>query len=381
MAKQGENIYLRKDGRWEGRYIKGYKSGRSPLYGYVYGKDYNTASEKLETVKEKYRRPENAVGFAGMFADYCVRWLETTARENEIKPSTYGSYFRDIHNHIIPDFGPDTLPHLLGKSDVDHFRDKLRGKGLADGTIVRIMRLLFMILGAAHKDGVILANLGRKMRMPHRRKRPIVVLSVVEQVSLEQVCEQEKTGLLVLLALYTGMRIGEISALQWADVDFEAGFLYVRETAQRLTKYNGFYDDGDNDDDGAKTKLFLGLPKSDKSERDIALSPNTISYLEKAKSEADCKYVISCKGHIAEPRVLQYRFDTLLKKAGIKKISFHSCRHTFATRCQEGGVDLKTLSDLMGHAGDKITLQYGKISPEHKKEAVAVLDSICTVAV
>jgi len=127
--------------------------------------------------------------------------------------------------------------------------------------------------------------------------------------------------------------------------------------------------------------MVFGLPKTDTSERVIALSSKLISCLRAYREKADCAYVISCKGHFAEPRVCQYRFESLLKKAGIQKISFHSLRHTFATRCLEEGMDVKTLSELMGHSGVEMTLKYGKSLTEHKKKAVMLLDNVSQIAV
>jgi len=371
MAKHGNNIYKRKDGRYEGRYIRGYKPDRTPLYGYVYDRNYNTVLEKLEALKFMYQRPQNAAGFTGMFSDYATEWLETMAREKEIKQSTYDSYYRDIHNHIIPNLG-GKLPHMLRETDIESFMDKLRDEGLSIGTIAKIMRCLTAIINRAREEGIITQDICKKIRIPHNKKRKISVLSRAEQISLERVCEQEKTGLLPMLALYTGMRVGEISALKWSDIDLDEGLLYVRETVQRLNNY---------DARESKTALNFGAPKTETSERVIALSLKMASHLRECKNETDCEYVISCKGHIAEPRVCQYRFESLLKKAGIKKISFHSLRHTFATRCLEEGMDVKTLSELMGHSGVEMTLKYGKSLTEHKKKAVMLLDHVSQIAI
>jgi len=366
MAKQGDNIYKRKDNRYEGRYIKGYKPNQKPLYGYVYGKSYDAVLKKLEPFKRIYQRQQNATGFSGMFSDYAITWLENTAREKEIKQSTYGSYYRDIHNHIIPELG-GKLPHMLSETDLKQFVDKLKNKGLSGGTIANIMRRVSAIIAKAREDGTVLEDICKKVRMPYCKKKKITVLTRTAQYALERVCEQEKTGLLPLLALYTGMRIGEISALQWADVDLEEGLLYVRRTAQRLNHYGG---------DETKTTLIFSSPKTESSERIIALSQKIISYLNEHKKNANSAYVISCKGRFAEPRVCQYRFERLLQKAGIERVSFHSLRHTFATRCLEEGMDVKTLSELMGHSGVEMTLKYGKSLTEHKKRAVMLLDNV-----
>ena len=371
MAKQGENIYKRKDGRYEGRYIKGYKANRASLYGYVYGLTYEECKKKLEPFKIKYQRPQNASGFTGMFSDYAVSWLKMTLREKEIKPSTYGSYYRDIHNHIIPGLG-GKLPHMLSEADIENFVDKLRGKNLSEGTVAKIMRRLSAIIDKARKEGIIVEDILKKVKKPRKKKKVITVLTRTAQHLLEQVCEEDKNGLLPLLALYTGMRVGEISALKWIDVDLEEGLIYVRKTAQRLNNYENYK---------AKTELCLGSPKTETSERIIAIPQKLISELREHRKKAVCEYVIFCKGHIAEPRVCQYRFESLLKKAGIERISFHSLRHTYATRCWEEGMDEKTLSELMGHSSVEMTFKYGSALVEHKKKAAMLLDNVVRIAI
>jgi len=371
MAKQGDNIYKRKDGRYEGRYIKGYKANRVPLYGYVYGLTYEECKKKQEPFKIKYQRPQNAAGFTGAFSDYAIIWLKTTVRKKAIKPSTYGSYYRDIYNHIIPGFG-EKLPHMLSEADIEDFVDKLGEKGLSEGTIAKIMRRLSAIIGKAREAGIIVNDICKGIKTLRKKKKAITVLTRSAQQLLEQVCEQEKTGLLPILALYTGMRVGEISALKWIDVDLEEGLIYVRKTAQRLSNYDEYE---------TKTAICFGSPKTETSERVIAIPRKLISDLIEHRKKAVCEYVISCKGHIAEPRVCQYRFESLLKKAGIERISFHSLRHTYATRCWEEGVDEKTLSDLMGHSSVEMTFKYGSALVEHKKKVVMLLDNVVQIVV
>ena len=369
MAKQGDNIYKRKDGRYEGRYLKGYKANRAPLYGYVYGSTCEECKKKLEPFKIKYQCPPNASGFTGMFSDYAISWLKITVREKEIKPSTYDSYYRDIHNHIIPGLG-EKLPHMLSETDIEDFLHRLSVKGLSEGTVAKVMRRLSAIIGKAYEDGIIVDDICKKIKKPRKKKKSITVLTRTAQHLLEKVCEQEKTGLLPVLALYTGMRVGEISALKWIDVDLDEGLVYVRETAQRLNNY---------DDYKVKTELCFGSPKTETSERIIAIPQKLISYLREHRKKAVCEYVISCKGHIAEPRVCQYRFESLLKKAGIERMNFHSLRHTYATRCWEEGMDEKTLSELMGHSSVEMTFRYGCALVEHKKKAVMLLDNVVQI--
>jgi integrase len=256
---------------------------------------------------------------------------------------------------------------LLNQADVDGFKITLEEKGLSDSTVNDNMQLLSSIINAAREDNIISVHFNKCPGKPRKKKQKFIVLTRSAQYTLERICEREKTGILALLALYTGMRIGEISALKWDDVDLDEGIIYVHETAQRTSIY---------DDDDVRTEVSVGSPKSETSERFIPISPNTVAYLKKHKENADCEYVISCKGHMAEPRVLQYRFESLLKKSGLKKVNFHATRHTYATRCLEEGMDIRTLSQLLGHATVEMTLKYGESLMEHKKKAVILLDNV-----
>lgn len=366
MAKRGDNIYKRKDGRFEGRYIIGRNLDGTTKYGYIYGYNYDEVRNKLLPLRQRYKSVKIRLGGTGEFSDYMLQWLENNAQGGQIKESTYGNYYRMIYNHIIPSLGKK-LPHTLTKSDIEIFKNKLKQKNLSDGTVNNVLRLLSAILKQAKREHIITENLCEDITLTHRKKKKIEVLTRSEQYKLEQVCLREKTGVLPILALYTGMRVGEISALKWSDVDLSEGLIYVCQTVQRITNYNGAE---------RRTALQFESPKSESSERIIALSPKMVAYLAKCKQCSSSKYVVSCKGNVAEPRVCQYRFKSLLKKAGLEKINFHALRHTYATRCMEEGIDVKTLSQLMGHSTVTMTLRYGNSLIEHKKQAVTVLDNV-----
>jgi len=264
---------------------------------------------------------------------------------------------------------------MIKKSDIQAFGAGLLAKELSSGTVANILRLLFSIIKDAQEENIIAKDICKGVKIPHTKKKKITVLTRAAQYMLEKTCEQEETGIVVMLALYTGMRVGEISALKWSDIDLNEGMIYVHETAQRITSYSRETTKKD-----AKTVLCFENPKSESSERGIALSPKMISYLKKYRLSAVGEYVVSCKGGVAEPRVCQYRFERLLKKSGIKKVNFHALRHTYATRCMEEGMDLKTLSQLMGHSQTAMTLKYGDSLIEHKKQAVKALDNVYRTA-
>jgi len=170
------------------------------------------------------------------------------------------------------------------------------------------------------------------------------------------------------LSLYTGMRVGEISALRWEDVDLENGLIHVSQTAQRVCLESA---------GASKTSVIFGTPKSASSMRLIPLPQTMTDCLKKHRETAVSEYVITSRRGFAEPRVLQYRLQSLIKKAGITPTRFHALRHSYATRCIELHIDITTLSKNLGHASTKMTFDvYTHASLEHRKEAVQDLNTL-----
>jgi integrase len=368
MAKRGENIYKRKDGRWEGRYIKGRKKNGKPRYGYVYGGKYGDVKELLLPLKLKHKGlPQDGERFCGLFREYSSAWLLSAAEP--VKESTLAGYRRILDNHILPAFGDKPL-NRLKKEDLDAFTETLKEKNLSNGTRHNILRLLLHILRKAADGGSLSGEILKGFEVPPVAKNKVPVLNQREQEKLERAAARDDKYAGVILALYTGMRVGEICALKWSDVDLEEGVLHVRRTVQRLENRDG---------KGVKTRLCFGPPKTLSSERVIPLSNKLLAYLKELKARSRGEYVISCKNSFAEPRVIQYRFHALLRKAGIRRVNFHALRHTFAVRCMELHMDVTTLSQLLGHTSVKLTLDvYTDSLMEHKKAEVRLLDSLGT---
>ena len=157
--------------------------------------------------------------------------------------------------------------------------------------------------------------------------------------------EFDRNALGIALSLHTGIRIGELCALQWKDIDLTNRTITVRKTVQRIKCYGG----------KNKTKLVITEPKSASSARIIPIPDCLIVVLEKFKDNAD-KYVLSGKYSPVEPRTVQYRFASVLKKANLPSVHYHSLRHAFATNCISLGFDVKTLSEILGHSSVEITL-------------------------
>ena len=165
------------------------------------------------------------------------------------------------------------------------------------------------------------------------------------------------------LAMSTGIRIGELCALQWKDVDLEKRILTVSKTMQRIQCVTGT----------AKTKLIVTAPKSESSKRKIPLPEGVISMLQKFKQN-DKKYVLSGTENPVEPRTMQYRFQRILKNVKLPSIHFHALRHMFASNCVKLGFDIKTLSELLGHSSVEITLnRYVHSSFKQKQKCMELI--------
>lgn len=319
-------------------------------------------------MKTLYAAQENLIkgNFNGPLRDWLACWLQGIVKPG-IKASTYASYYNKIQNHILPALGDKQMDKLTPEN-VQGFVKGLKDKGLSPNSVRAVFRILNAALNKAEESHIIFINPCKDVKLPKAEKVKTEALSLPQQKALEQAALRSKGGVSVILALYTGMRIGEICALRWEDVDFDNGLIYVRRTMERIASYDYV---------GAKTKILFDTPKTANSCRMIPLPKHLMAYLKTVREGSNSAYVASCKGGFAEPRVVRYRFRRLLKEAGLSPIRFHSLRHTFATRCIERNVDITTLSRLLGHSSSKLTLDtYTDSVLEQKKKAMSVMDML-----
>lgn len=187
----------------------------------------------------------------------------------------------------------------------------------------------------------------KNLIMPKIEKAEVKILSKSEQNKLENYLKNNKslTSLSIYLSLYLGLRIGEICALRWSDIDFKKRIVTVNKTVQRISCKNG----------NKKTKIIITKPKTKNSIREIPIPKFLLDIFKKFKNDNDI-YVISGKSKPIEPRTLQYRFAKILKNVNLPSVHFHSLRHLFATNCISLGFDVKTLSEILGHSSVEITL-------------------------
>ena len=375
MPRTGENIYKRKDGRWEARIIVEYDPNGKAKYKYLYAKTYSEVKAKMIRVHSSIESSTTIItNKEASYESWLIRWLQS--KKIQVKPSTYIRYRNIIESHIIPALGKYPI-NKIGTSMMENFVSNKLTHGRLDGngglspktmsdmlTIIKESFKYAQVSGAltvCRFDGICFKQNAQEMR----------VLSVFEQQQLLSVLfddfDRYKMG--VFICLYTGIRIGELCALQWRDISFNEKVIVIGHTMQRLQ----------NDDPNAlnKTKIIITEPKSKASLRTIPL-PDFVVHVIKPLAGLPSAYTLSgeCKTMI-EPRTMQNKFKGYLDKGQISDANFHSLRHTFATRCIEAGFDIKTLSEILGHSSVKITLdRYVHSSMELKRSNMEKLTPI-----
>lgn len=368
MSRRGENIYKRKDGRYEGRYIKTYDCEGKAKYGAVYARTYAETKEKLYLAKEALILRQNYKESAQTVNQWFSGYLEKI--KNTIKESTYFIYLRYIRNHIEPYLGKRKLADLQPEH-LQGFINHLSEQGLSARTIKIIYIFVSEGLKEAQEQKYI-DTVWKKVRLPKVTAPKMRVFTANEQKRLEAAADENEAekGIGIFLCLYTGLRLGELCGLKWKDINFYTKTLTVRRTLQRVPC---------QEPSEEKTKLVFLPPKSVSSIREIPLPGFMMRKLWNYKQSQFnmSKYVIHNNGKVIEPRNYQYYFKRLLKQAKIEPANFHTLRHTFATRALEIGFDVKTLSELLGHSSATITLnKYAHSLDEHKRSRMEMLSAI-----
>lgn len=353
MARTGENIYKRKDGRWEGRYIRQYNGPNKPRYGYVYARTYAETKQKL--AERRCGLPvETTQNRAGdTFEKLLASWLQST--RPSVKESTYAKYAQIIDGHISPVLGKYPVDKISAELVAGFVQQQLlSGRvdghgGLSSKTVTDMLTIIKGSIRYAQETGMpVSCNLQRLT--VKKKEKEMRVFTPEEQCLLVRVLLKDtdlyKFG--VLISLYTGIRVGELCALRWEDLCVSASTLKIRRTLQRIQDRSAGAT--------AKTKIVITEPKSQCSVRDIPL-PAFLAEIAKLFEATPKAYVLSGdKSKFVEPRTMQSRFKRYLSEAGVAGANFHATRHTFATRCVEAGFDIKTLSEILGHANVNITL-------------------------
>ena len=369
MSKKRKNIYQRKDGRWEGRYIKSRNNGQSK-YGYVFGKTYEEAEGKLDAALIQIQEDHSC---SGSFESVAKDWLE--AQKPELKVSSISKYNNILNTYLIPQYGPQSIVDVT-RGEVSAFSKELlitggaKGSGLAPKTVNSILSVLKNIFAYAEREMSINTSDINDISVKQPQK-PMRILSLDEQQRLSRYLQENiSTCLLgILLCLYTGLRIGEICALRWKDIFIRDQYLYVRQTMQRVQIEGG----------ETKTKVMIQSPKSDCSIRKIPFPDEMLSLMLPYQAQEEAFLLTGMVHSFIEPRNLENHFKAATKECDIYDVNFHALRHTFATRCIELGFDIKSLSEILGHASVNITLnRYVHPSMELKQKNMNKLSGLLT---
>ncbi len=349
----GITIYKRKDGRFESRLKIGENANGKPVYKYVY------AASKIDC-RRKAELWQLCLGDSKQTIRYdkvCKQWLDFVS--SYAKKSTYGIYAYTLNRYLIPTFGKIRLCDLT-EEVILVFVDELmkkktyRKKLLSNTSIHNIFLIFKMTLKFAEKHFGITnptANIHISLYRPTKSKE---LISDDDWLRLKKYLQNDysATATAIAIAVHTGMRIGEICALQRQDIDLINDLLHVQRTVQRVNIINKT---------GAKkTRLALDEPKSLTSRRIIPIPTILLKHLRKlCKNLHEEDFLFGrTKRTALEPRTLQYRFKHYLKKHRIPVVNFHQLRHKFAGNCIENNFDLKSLSEILGHSNVNITLNY-----------------------
>lgn len=370
MARRGENIYKRKDGRWEGRYIKGKTLNNKSLYGYIYGKSYREVKEKLLHQKNTIEFRSNTIH--STVQSVAEDWLINI--NDKLKHSTYVKYYNITQNHIICDIGSVKIENLSTELINNFIELKLLNgnlisrKGLSIKTVKDIVSVLKLILKYAAAFG-IKTNCVFDNGLLKNTSSKIENISFAErEMLLKYLCNNtNNVNIGILISLYTGIRIGELCALKFEDISIENKLIHISKTLQRLQRLSN--------DDASKTEIVITSPKSNNSIRDIPIPDFIIKLIIDNNFYESNAYILTGKtDKYIEPRTLENKFKKISRECKIESYTFHTLRHTFATNCIEVGVDPKTLSEILGHSNVNITLnRYVHTSIELKQMNMARL--------
>ena len=370
MARTGQNITKRKDGRWEARYIKGYQNGKA-VYAYVYGRSFDEAFQKKSEAQRERSDCINNFNSC-IFSDLAESFLKQ--KRYQVKESTYAHYCYIINKHILPYFSNYSITEISSLLIEDYVSSKLmNGKiktedGLSPKSVKDILSILKSILKYGELKGITSEKSIASVKAPKASKKCIEVLSESERKIIEEFAlSADNMSFGVYLCLYTGLRIGEICALTWADINESIACISINKTILRIQNVELGQ---------AKTRIIIDTPKTESSIRLIPLPPKLAQMLydRKPKNVKKEDFFLTGTNKYIEPRNYYEKYKNILSQCGIQHHTFHALRHSFATHCIEKGFDAKVLSEILGHSTVKITLdRYVHPSLERKRQCMELL--------
>ena len=368
------NLRKRKDGRWEGRYT----AGRDPetgkaIYKNVLGKTQAEAKAKLKQSIEEAKGLD-----AGKVGRYTVGqwmevWFENYARV-KVRPSSHQTYRGYLENHIKPNIGQIPLEKLtslevqklykklLEKGRVDRLESRHQAKGLSPKTVRNIHQIISSAMKLAQEQKLIVGNPAEGCALPRLEHREMQTLPVEQLQSFLGEAKDSGVFELYYLELATGLRRGELLGLKWEDIDLERGDLRVK---RQIARING--------------EVVEAPLKTKNAYRTLPLAEDTVSVLlEQKKKVGSSPWVFpSPAGGPLSPDSVLHMLHRVLKRAGLPSLRFHDLRHTFATLALQNGVDVKTVSGMLGHFSAGFTLDtYAHVTTASQRQAAKTMGSI-----
>ena len=357
MARRYKGIYKRKDGRFEGRCLLDGKPKS------VYGHSPAEAKAKLDAYmagqavpKARLNRPK---GQSVLWPAVCDAWLDQ--KKLYLKQSSYAQYSCIMRKHILPYWGKQNI-HGLNSNGANSFIKALSER-LSAKTVRDILNVFFQVVRFAEKKHGIQIEL-EEIARPKAQQGYLPVLSADEQrrLSVYLRANPNNINVGVFLLLYTGLRIGELCALQWNDIDLTAQAISITKTIQRIADPEPATK--------AKTKIIIDTPKSRNSVRQVPVPSFLMGMLSGIQANPK-SYLLTGESKPMEPRLFQTKFKKALASAKVAETNAHTLRHTFATRAIEQNIDIKSLSEILGHSAVKFTLErYVHSSAELKQAGV-----------
>lgn len=368
MPRRGNNIYHRKDGRWEGRFVKGRTQSRT-LFGYVYGRTYGETRNKRMQAIQEWKLQENTLSkYRASLNGISVGWLRSIRVRT--KESTVAKYEEYLQYYVLPAFGKMDMSKLTNGLLSSFFDELLqkggrRGEGLAPSTVAGVLFVLKQLRKFALRQGFAVGFSDDFVTIRLRQK-PIRVLTLQEQKRLQEylIAHPSRKHLGILLCLFTGLRVGELCALRYDDISLREKKLMVSKTVRRIR----------NPSNHGRTMLSFAKPKSTDSDRIIPLTDEICTFIRPVY-EPGTYFLTGRSDQCLDPRTMQRCFSSVLSVCGIDQANFHVLRHTFATRWIDAGLDPKSLSSVLGHATANITLnRYVHPSLETKRHGMRRLE-------
>lgn len=371
MAKRrpsGDGIVRkRKDGRWEGRIVVGHKENGDPIFRYIYADTQKELTTKLRQSIEAYQGVELTEESRMTLGQWLEQWLKNIAPT--IRPSTLSRYEGTVRNHIVPYMGDKPISQITGK-DIQKLYDTLAhhgnqntGEGLASGTIRGIHAMFHEAMSAAQQAGLIPRNPTEDIDAPKFSYKGKKVLTDEQLEKFMETIQRDSIWHdFFYTELTTGLRRGEICGLKWEDFDEIHGTLKISRTI--------------HEEKGGK--LTAWDTKTAAGTRTIHLSPSTAALLRERKKTALTEWIFPHPWKPEQPTrpsAAYERMKVLLKEAGLPDLRFHDLRHTFATHALTSGVDVKTLSGILGHTRAAFTLDiYTHTTGDMQKRAAEIVE-------